>query len=45
MTDAEIRAAWDAIHDATPEGWYVGRPYSDERHNRCGERNPYEEAD
>jgi len=30
MTDLE--AARDAIHDATPAGWYVGRPsYHDER--------------
>ena len=24
MTDLE--AAWDAIHENTPEGWYVGQP-------------------
>ncbi len=30
MTDLE--AAWNAVHDATPAGWYVGRPsYYDER--------------
>ncbi len=24
--------AWDAVHEATPAGWYVGRPsYHDER--------------
>jgi hypothetical protein len=23
---ARLAAAWDAVHDATPEGWYVGRP-------------------
>ena len=22
----EIEAAWAAVHDATPEGWHVGRP-------------------
>ena len=32
MTDRE--AGWTAVHDATPEGWYVGRPYFDERHDR-----------
>ena len=32
MTDPA--AAWDAVHDATPEGWYFGRPYFDERHDR-----------
>ena len=21
---ADLKAAWDAVHDATPEGWYVG---------------------
>mgnify|MGYP000175690163 CR=1 FL=1 len=26
MTDADLTAAWAAVHDATPEGWYVGRP-------------------
>lgn len=25
---------WAAVHNATPDGWYVGRPYFDERHNR-----------
>ena len=29
-----LEAAWSAVHDATPDGWYVGRPYFDERHNR-----------
>ncbi len=30
MTDPEIVAAWAKIHDATPPGWYVGRPgYND----------------
>jgi hypothetical protein len=33
MTDVDdLEAAWDAVHDATPAGWYVGRPsYHDER--------------
>ena len=26
MTDPELEAAWAAVHDATPEGWYVGQP-------------------
>jgi hypothetical protein len=26
VTDPEIVAARDAIHDATPPGWWVGRP-------------------
>ena len=30
MTDPETIAAWDAIHDATPAGWYVGRPTFEE---------------
>ncbi len=30
MTD--LAAAWDALHEATPAGWHVGRPsYHDER--------------
>jgi hypothetical protein len=30
MKDVEV--AWNAVHDATPAGWYVGRPsYYDER--------------
>ncbi len=32
MTD-DREAAWAAGYDATPPGWYVGRPsYHDERH-------------
>jgi len=28
----DLKAAWDAVHDATPSDWYVGRPsYHDER--------------
>jgi len=28
----EFEAAWNAVHDATPAGWYVGRPsYHNER--------------
>ena len=31
--DIDLEAARDAVHDATPPGWYVGRPsYHDERH-------------
>ena len=30
MTDLED--AWNALHDAAPAGWYIGRPsYHDER--------------
>jgi hypothetical protein len=25
MTD-ELEDAWEAVHAATPDGWYVGRP-------------------
>jgi hypothetical protein len=33
VTDDEIEAAWDAVFDALPAGWSVGRPsYHDERH-------------
>jgi hypothetical protein len=29
---ADLEAAWDAVHEATPAGWYVGRPsYHHER--------------
>jgi hypothetical protein len=32
MTADDLDAAWAAVHDATPPGWYVGRPsYHDER--------------
>ncbi len=30
MSDRELyvgEAAWNAVHDATPAGWQVGRPY------------------
>lgn len=23
---ADLEEAWNAVHDATPAGWYVGRP-------------------
>ena len=26
MSSDELEAAWAAVHEATPEGWYVGRP-------------------
>jgi hypothetical protein len=26
MTDADLEAAWAAIHENTPPGWYVGQP-------------------
>ena len=26
MTDPDLEAAWAAVHEATPESWYVGRP-------------------
>ena len=32
MTDLE--AAWDAVHENTPEGWYVGRPGYEERYGQ-----------
>ncbi len=29
---AALEEAWNAVHDATPAGWHVGRPtYYDER--------------
>jgi hypothetical protein len=32
VTADELEAAWAAVHDATPTGWYVGRPsYHDAR--------------
>lgn len=34
MTDLDLIVAWPVVHDATPEDWYFGRPYFDERHNR-----------
>jgi hypothetical protein len=33
MTSDGLEAGWNAVHDATPHDWYVGRPsYHDERH-------------
>jgi len=34
MTDADLADAWDAVHDATPDGWYVGRHGYEEWYNR-----------
>ena len=34
MTDADLEAAWVAVHTNTPDGWYVGRPSWDERYGR-----------
>ena len=31
MTASHLRAAWAAIHESTPEGWYVGRPGWEDR--------------
>ncbi len=29
---SDLEEAWNAVHDATPKGWHVGRPsYHDER--------------
>ena len=42
MTD--LAAAWDAVHDATPEDWYVGRPYYGERHDRW-EQYAYDQSE
>jgi len=30
VTD-DLETAWNAVHDATPAGWHVGRPTYDER--------------
>jgi hypothetical protein len=36
-TSDSLESAWDAVHDATPTDWYVGRPsYHDERHDVTG---------
>ena len=33
---SDLEEAWNAVHDATPKGWHVGRPsYHDER-RQCG---------
>lgn len=31
MTDEEVAAAWNELHEATPPGWSVGRPSYRER--------------
>ncbi len=32
LTLTDLEAAWNAVHDATPAGWHVGRPsYHNER--------------
>jgi hypothetical protein len=27
----DLEAAWAAVHDATPAGWYVSMPYHHDR--------------
>lgn len=34
MADSELPEAWTAVHDNTPEGWYVGRPGYEERYRQ-----------
>jgi hypothetical protein len=29
---SDLEDAWSDLHDATPSGWYVGRPAYDEGH-------------
>jgi hypothetical protein len=29
-----LEAAWSAVHDATPPGWFVGRPGYDQHRNQ-----------
>ena len=31
---ADLEAAWAALHENTPEGWYVGQPGYAERYNQ-----------
>jgi hypothetical protein len=31
---SDLEEAWNAVHDATPPGWYVGRPGYVERFNQ-----------
>ena len=34
MTTPDPERPWNALHDATPPGWFVGRPGYVERYNR-----------
>ena len=34
----DLEDAWDGLHDAKPPGWFVGRPFCNERHK---EWEPY----
>ncbi len=34
MTASDLDAAWAAVHDNTPDGWYVGRPGYEERYRQ-----------
>ena len=36
MTDDDFEAAWTAVHDATPTGWYAGQ-LAQELKSRPGE--------
>jgi hypothetical protein len=37
MSDADLHAAWAAVHDAMPESWHVGRPSGQPEHPERGE--------
>ena len=32
--DPDLEVAWAAVHDNTPDGWYVGKPGYEERHHQ-----------
>ena len=34
MAEPDLAAAWDAIHENTPDGWYVGKPVYEERYRQ-----------
>ena len=40
----DLEAAWDDLHDATPPGWFVGRPFYHERH-RVWEQYAYDPSE
>ena len=34
MTDQRLAEAWTAVHENTPDGWFVGRPDHEERYRQ-----------